>query len=146
MGLSDWSPKYTVHHPLMDEHHLTLFKLVDKLSEAIMAKKENEVIGEVLDSLLDYTKMHFEEEEHLMSQVNYPDIEKHKEAHKKMLARVLEFQRRLKAGDSSVTAELSQFLMSDWLVKHILGTDELYAPYFKKAFADNTGQNANKAG
>lgn len=144
MGLSDWSPKYTVNHPVMDEHHNTLFKLIDRLSEAIIEKKEKEVIGETLSSLIDYTKMHFAAEEHLMSQANYPGLQQHKEAHNRLVAQVQEFQRRHKEGDSTVTAEITQFLMTDWLVKHILGMDELYAPYFKTAFPNTTGQDAKK--
>lgn len=146
MGLSDWSPKYTVNHPVMDEHHHALFKLVDRLSEAIFEKKENEFIGELLNSLIEYTKMHFAAEEKLMLQINYPGLLQHKEAHEKMVAQVQEFQRRFKAGDSTVTAEISKFLMTDWLVNHILGMDELYAPYFKKAFSDAKDQDAKKSG
>lgn len=144
MGLSDWSPKYTVNHPVMDEHHHALFKLVDRLSEAIIEKKENEIIGEILGSLIDYTKMHFAAEEQLMRQVNFPGLPQHKEAHDKMVAQVQEYQRRFKEGDGTITAEISQFLMTDWLVKHILGMDELYAPYFKTAFPGASGQNAKK--
>lgn len=146
MGLSDWSPKYTVHHPVLDEHHHTLFKLVDQLSEAILEKKENEIIGEVLNSLVDYTKMHFAAEERLMQQVGYPGLLQHKEAHGRLVAQVQELQRRFQKGDSAVTAEITQFLMTDWLVRHILGMDELYAPYFKKAFPDATNQSAKKQG
>lgn len=142
MGLSDWSPKYTVNHPVMDEHHHTLFRLVDRLSEAIFEKKEKEVIGEILSSLIDYTKMHFAAEEQLMRQANFPGLLQHKEAHDKLVAQVQELQRRYKEGDRTVTTEISQFLMTDWLVKHILGMDELYAPYFKIAFSDVTSQGA----
>lgn len=144
MGLSDWSPRYTVNHPVMDEHHHTLFRLIDQLSEAIIENREKEVIGEVLGSLLSYTKMHFAAEEQLMRQVNFPGLAQHKEAHDAMVAKVQEFQSRFQKGDSSVTAEISQYLMTDWLVKHILGMDELYAPYFKKAFAGATDQKAKK--
>ncbi|MDH4216656.1 MAG: bacteriohemerythrin [Gallionella sp.] len=142
MGLSDWSPRYSVNHPVMDEHHHSLFKLIDRLSEAIMEKKENELIGETLNMLIDYTKMHFVAEEHLMRQANYPGHPQHKEAHDKLVAQVQDYQRRFQGCDSSVTAEIAQFLMTDWLVKHILGMDELYAPYFKKAFSGAAAQNA----
>ena len=142
MGLSDWSPKYTVNHPVMDEHHHALFKLVDRLSEAIFEKKEKEFIGDLLNSLIEYTKMHFAAEEQLMLQVNYPGLLQHKEAHAKLVSQVQEFQRRFKEGDNAVNGEISKFLMTDWLVNHILGMDELYAPYFKKAFPDATGKNA----
>ena len=142
MGLSDWSPKYTVNHPVLDEHHHTLFKLVDQLSEAILENKENEIIGEVLSSLIDYTKMHFAAEEHLMQQVDYPGLLPHKAAHDRLVTQVQELQLRFQKGDSSVTTEITQFLMTDWLVKHILGMDELYAPYFKNAFTGAANQKA----
>ena len=146
MGLSDWSPKYTVNHPVMDEHHHTLFKLVDQLSEAIIEKRENEVIREVLNSLLNYTIMHFAAEEKLMRQANYPDLAVHKEAHNAIVAKVQDFQNRFQNGDKSVTAEIAQYLMTDWLVKHILGMDELYAPYFKKEFSGDANRDAKKQG
>lgn len=144
MGLSDWSPKYTVNHPVMDEHHHSLFKLIDRLSEAIMEKKEKELIGETLGALIAYTKMHFAAEEDLMRQADFPGLPQHKEAHDRLVAQVLEFQRRYDEGDSTVTTEISQFLMSDWLVKHVLGMDELYAPYFKTAFPDAIARNATQ--
>lgn len=86
--------------------------------------------------------MHFAAEEHLMRQANYPGHPQHKEAHDKLVAQVQDYQCRFQGGDSSVTAEIAQFLMTDWLVKHILGMDELYAPYFKKAFSGAAAQNA----
>lgn len=146
MGLSDWSPKYTVNHPVMDEHHHTLFKLVDRLSEAILEKKDKELIGEILSSLIDYTKMHFAAEEQLMRQANFPGLPQHKEAHDKLVAQVQEYQRRYEKGDRGVTAEIAQFLMTDWLVKHIIGMDELYAPYFKSAFPDAVDRNKRNRG
>lgn len=144
MGLSDWSPKYTVNHPVMDDHHHSLFKLIDRLSEAIMENKEKELIGETLGALIAYTKMHFAAEEDLMRQADFPGLPEHKEAHDRLVAQVQEFQRRYDEGDSTVMTEISQFLMSDWLVKHVLGMDELYAPYFKTAFPDAIGRNATQ--
>lgn len=146
MGLSDWSPRYTVNHPVLDEHHHTLFKLVDELSAAILEKREGQVIGGVLDSLVDYTKMHFAAEEHLMQQAGYPGLSQHREAHERLVAQVQDFQRRFGEGDRSVTAEITQFLMTDWLVKHIIGMDELYAPHLKAAFSGSADQDGTKHG
>lgn len=136
MGISDLLPNYSVNHPVMDEHHRTLFKLVDRVNGAFLEQNEYEVIGEVLASLIDYTKMHFAAEEHLMHKAGFPGLAQHKKAHDRLVAHVEELQRRHREGDSSVTTEISQFMLKDWLLKHILGMDEMYAPYFKKAFSD----------
>lgn len=120
----------------MDEHHRTLFKLIDRVNDAFLEKNEYELIGEVLGSLIDYTKMHFAAEEHLMRKAGFPGLMQHKKEHDWLVAQIVELQRRHKEGDRAVTTEISQFMMKEWLVKHILGMDELYAPYFKKAFPD----------
>lgn len=139
MGISDLLPNYSVNHPVMDEHHRTLFKLVDRVNGAFLEQNEYEVIGEVLASLIDYTKMHFAAEEQLMRKAGFPGLAQHKKAHDGLVAHVEELQRRHREGDSSVTTEMSQFMLKDWLLKHILGMDEMYAPYFKKAFFSDAG-------
>ena len=132
MWISDWSPKYTVNHPVIDDHHYALFRHVDRLSKAIIEKKEHELIDELLGSLLGHAKVHFADEERFLSQVNYPDLSQHKEAHERLVARVQDFHRRHKDGDSAVAEEMSRFMLIEWFVHHIIGMDELYAPYFKE--------------
>lgn len=131
MAISDLLPDYTVHHPVMDEHHHTLFRLIDQLDNAILEKNEHALIGEVLDSLLRYTKMHFAAEEHLMRMSCFPGMHEHKDAHDRLVNQVQELQRKHRRGDRAV---IKQFMMRDWLVNHILGMDDLYVPYFRKAF------------
>lgn len=131
MGFSDWTPQFTVNHPTMDEHHQKIFKLVNQLHEGIFAKKAKEVLGEILNALIDYTELHFAEEELIMRQHNFSGYAQHKAAHEWLLAQVHEFERKYSAGDNTFTPEMFHFLVSDWLVKHILGMDKMYAPFLK---------------
>lgn len=131
MGFSDWTPQFTVNHPTMDEHHQKIFKLVNQLHEGIFSKKAKEVLGEILYALIDYTVLHFAEEESIMRQHNYPGYTQHKTEHEWLLAQVREFERKFTAGDNTFTPEMFHFLVSDWLVKHILGMDKMYAPFLK---------------
>lgn len=133
MTISDLLPDYTVHHPLMDEHHHTLFRLIDQLDNAILESNEHALIGDVLESLLRYTKMHFAAEEYLMRMSGFPGIHEHKDAHDRLVNQVHELQRRHRKGDRAV---IKQFMMRDWLVNHILGMDDLYVPYFRKVFCN----------
>lgn len=131
MGFAEWNPQFTVHNLEMDEQHKTIFKLVNELHSGIFSRKSRDTLGGTIRELLDYTERHFAEEERLMRQHNYPDHERHKAAHDQLLEQVLEFERKFRAGDSSFTPEMFQFLVSDWLVKHILGMDKMYAPFLK---------------
>jgi hemerythrin len=58
-------------------------------------------------------------------------MSRHTAAHEKLLKRVVEFECKFHAGDSTFTEEIFQFLVSDWLVKYILGMGRLYAPFLK---------------
>lgn len=138
MAISDLLPDFTVHHRVMDEHHHTLFRLIDRLNDAVLDKNEYKLVGDVLESLIGYTKMHFAAEEHLMHKAGFPGLPEHKAAHDTLVARVQEFRQRYMDGDRAVITEISQFMMRDWLVNHILVMDNLYAPYFKKAFCPVT--------
>ncbi len=131
MGFSDWSPQFTVNHPVMDEHHRRIFKLVNQLHEAIFTSKARESLGEILHALFDYTELHFAEEELLMRQHNFPGYAQHKKAHESIIEQLHEFERKFNAGDNTFTPQMFHFLVSDWLVKHILGMDKMYAPYLQ---------------
>lgn len=129
MGYADWTPDFTVHHPVMDEQHQTIFRLVNELHLAIFQKKTRDVLGHVVDELIDYTERHFAEEENLMRRVKFPGYDKHKESHDQLLRQVLDFESKFRSGDNSFSAEMFQFLVSDWLVRHILGMDKQYSQY-----------------
>lgn len=131
MGFADWNPQFTVHNAEMDKQHEAIFRLVNELHAGIFTRKTRDTLSTTIKELIDYTERHFAEEERLMHKYGYPDQERHKAAHTQLLEQVLEFERKFLAGDNSFTAEMFQFLVSDWLVKHILGMDKLYAPYLK---------------
>lgn len=131
MGFTEWSTQFSVHNPEMDEQHKAIFRLANELQEGISNRQNGDALGRIIQELLDYTERHFAEEEHLMRQHNYPGYERHKMAHDQLTGQVLEFERKFHSGDGSFSAEMFQFLVSDWLVKHILGMDKLYAPYLQ---------------
>lgn len=131
MAFTEWNPQFSVHSPEMDAQHKTIFRLVNELHEGIFTRRSGNFLGSAIQELIDYTERHFAEEEHLMRQHGYPGYERHKAAHEQLLGQVLEFERKFHAGDSGFTAEIFQFLVSDWLIKHILGTDRMYAPFLK---------------
>lgn len=132
MGYCDWSPKYTVNHREMDEYHQTIFNLINELHVAALAKKAREQIGSAINVLVEYTERHFADEELLMRQHNYPGYQQHKASHDRLISRVRELKDKHSAGDDTLTPDMFQFLVTDWLVQHILNEDKKYAPFVKK--------------
>lgn len=83
---------------------------------------------EALEELVSYTKYHFEREEKLMSENDYPDFEAHKAQHEQMIAQVEEFVQLYNEKGHDALNEIVEFL-TGWLINHINGTDKQYSEH-----------------
>ncbi|MBI5886129.1 MAG: hemerythrin family protein [Deltaproteobacteria bacterium] len=130
MPLFNWSDKYSVGVYMFDTQHKRLVDLINDLHDAMRAAKGREVLGDTLKGLLDYTRMHFADEERQMTTFSYPDYSAHKVEHERLVAKVVELKGKHDAGDNTITIETMNFL-KDWLINHILVTDKKYGQFFK---------------
>jgi hemerythrin len=128
MAFVQWDQKLSVGIMQIDTQHKKLVSMINEMYEAMSQGKGNEVVGKVLNDLITYTKTHFAAEEKLMQSNSYPDFAAHKAVHEKMTQQVVQIQEDFKAGKVAVSTKLAAFL-KDWLVKHIMGTDQKYAPF-----------------
>ena len=140
MGTRDyiWSPIYSVGIPEIDEQHKTLFELLDQLHAAVITRRGSTVCGEVLNQLLDYTRIHFALEQSLMHLARYPDYEAHCRQHEDLMTEVEALREKVNAGTVAISFELLQFLRN-WLSKHILGEDMKYAEFFNQSRGQQFG-------
>jgi hemerythrin len=127
--LLEWTEDLSVGIQEIDEQHKVLVGLLNELDEAIHQKKGREVSGEILNRLVDYTKIHFAVEESLMRILHYPDYDDHKHHHEELLHQVLDLQEKYINGGANITMALLHFLKS-WLSEHIIKSDKLYTPHF----------------
>jgi len=131
MPLISWKESYGVNIKEIDEQHKQLVAMINELHDAMVKQQAKEVLGKILDKLINYTATHFATEEKYMQQHGYPGYAEHKAKHDKMTAKVLSLKKEWQAGRATLTIEVSKFL-KDWLDKHILGTDQQYAPFLKE--------------
>jgi hemerythrin len=90
--------------------------------------KGSAVLKKTLGDLLQYTRVHFAQEEELMQRSSYPQIAGHKEQHRKFIAEVEKYSRELEtSGIGNSVAVLS--VMKDWLIDHIQKTDKAYSAH-----------------
>jgi hemerythrin len=120
-----WNQSWCIGVRDVDAQHQNLVALVNKLNQAMSEGKGKNVLEEILESLVSYTKAHFRDEERLMEQSAYPDILDHKRQHVELTKKVLDFQKQFKSGASGISIDILQFL-GTWLKQHILGTDAKY--------------------
>ena len=129
MPLMTWNDKMSVGVSMLDADHKKLVEMLNELYDAVQNGKGKDSLGKILDSLIDYTKIHFAHEEKFFLQTNYPESAVHKKEHDDLTSQVLDVQKKYKNGASgTLSLEVLNFLKY-WLVNHIGAADKKYGPY-----------------
>jgi hemerythrin len=130
MALLDWNDKFSVTIRKFDDQHKKLVGMVNQLHDAMKVGKGREVLGDILQSLAQYTITHFGDEEQLMKLHNYPEYEEHKKEHNNLVLHVKETLEAHRQGKNILTQNIMEFLKK-WLTDHILDSDKKYGPFLK---------------
>ncbi len=131
MSLITWNTSYAVGVAEIDTQHQKLVDLINKLHDAMKAGKSNTVLGGLLSDLVSYTGYHFATEEKYFDKFHYAESPAHRAEHRKLVAEVVEFQKKFKSGAASISMDLMEFLKK-WLTDHIAGSDRKYVACFKE--------------
>lgn len=132
-----WSDELSVGVPRMDDQHKVLLRLVNRLADMTESGGGGASIRIVLGQLVDYTRFHFQDEERLMRENAFPDLESHRRIHEGFVAEVDRMVARATEG-GKVDAGALLPVLKDWLVRHIKGTDKIYGKLIR-AGADGNG-------
>ena len=103
------------------EHHVQL-ELLGALRSVLTAGEERARIDEILEQLVDYTKVHFASEQLLMRLYNYPHIQQHQADHDDAVERLDAVRATYLAPDAQLALDAVDEL-SDWIVGHIHSAD-----------------------
>jgi hemerythrin-like metal-binding protein len=98
------------------------------LEDAVSQGRGKTEVVKTINELMLYAYNHFSEEEQMMRDHGYPDYERHKKIHEAATGKLLEIAELHQAGFSDASQLISA--LTDWLIKHIQGTDKKYAPFF----------------
>lgn len=128
MPLIQWTQQLSVSVEEIDKQHKRLVNLINMLHDSMRMGKGKEVLGKVLEELTDYTVYHFESEEKLLMQNDYPSYAMHKKEHENLTKQVKEIKEKFDRGDTVITVEFMGFLR-DWLNNHILQVDKKYSDF-----------------
>ncbi len=131
MAFMNWSDEFSVNVKEIDDQHRKLVELINKLHTAMAERKGKEVLGGIIKELMDYTAYHFSTEEKYFEMYNYPEKLAHIQEHNDFVRKVQEFQKGFEAGKILLSVDIMNFL-TDWLRRHILGSDKKYGPFFNE--------------
>lgn len=125
-----WSEEYKLGLEPIDFQHQKLIEIFNNLFEKKSDKNIDDV-KEVYYALLEYTYIHFKEEENIMLSNKFPKYDLHKKEHSYFIAQLKDIEKEIDNENLSVVEDVIIFLKK-WLVNHILCTDKEIAMYINK--------------
>jgi hemerythrin len=130
MAVIAWKEIYETGIVTLDNEHRTLVAEVNRLYEAIRDKRGEEVLGDILAMLESYTVDHFQHEEKLMAEYQFPGLEVHQRIHQELIDAVQELKQRATSGKEQLAREFLKFLRV-WVLEHILDVDKKYGSFLE---------------
>jgi hemerythrin len=135
VSLLTWNHACSVEVRAMDDQHGILMDTMNELRLALVGGRGREQICELLDQLIEFTRMHFFSEEQLMQQTDFPGLADHRAEHHRMLAEMLRAAHRLQHGEEVQTRQMLLALRDGYL-EHIEGLDREYGPWMRERGID----------
>jgi hemerythrin-like metal-binding protein len=132
----EWEDKYSVGIEKIDNQHKQLIEIINRLYYS-RGNSPHAVLGETIQKLIEYTKIHFADEERLMRENNYPDYQAHKKRHEAFIEEVKKFNNEYQKVDDDLLEDYSLvtdvlFYLKSWLCGHILVVDKEYSAFLNK--------------
>ncbi len=126
-----WSHACSVGVRAMDDQHGILMDTLNELRTAVVSGQGREQLSELLDRLIEFTRMHYCGEERLLEENGFPGLAQHRAAHQRLLAQMLEAAHRLQYGEGVEMGSLLE-LLRDGYVEHTEGSDQEYGPWLNE--------------
>jgi len=127
-----WDEYYSLGNEKIDTQHRGLFDAVNKLIASCESGLDTAELNETLLFIVNYTVQHFDDEEALQIECNYPDYERHKGLHDEFKAVVINLVHRFSmTGSSDELCKDVKKIMIKWIVKHIMNEDKKIGNYLK---------------
>ena len=127
----DWKNEYSLGIQEIDNQHIKLIELINRLYDAFIKRKQAEEVLKVIKELSDYTEEHFSTEEVYFRRFNYAETTEHIKEHHFFIQKVKEFQAQAKENPGRYVFNIITFLQN-WIVNHITVTDKKYIECFKR--------------
>ena len=129
MSIFEWNDSFVLNIPVVDEQHQRLISMISDLDASEREGTGGLLISYVLQELIRYIAIHFEDEERLMLSHGFPGLASHRQEHDYFVKRVKHIQESFQDGDD-LSKETLDFL-KEWISCHIKGTDQIYAGFIR---------------
>ena len=111
---------------MIDQQHKRLFRIGDKLINAVLKNKDREVVEDLMEELNEHIEYHFKTEEAVMARTRFPLGDEHKLQHTDLLARARDLRERYRSDEIDASA-LVGFIAYELVSEHIIQQDLKFA-------------------
>ena len=125
-----WHEDYNTGNEEVDAQHRQLAAIINELHDVRHTKASQDVVGVILSKLIDYMDHHFDFEENALEQMNYPELEKHKEDHNKLRKAIERIQIKYLNKGPYFVEDVLLTVLKEWFENHVVNED-------KEAFSFN---------
>jgi hemerythrin len=127
----NWKESYSVANKNIDHEHKNLFKLALKAFIAVGENEKIQKIKSIIHELMDYTKVHFHNEEDFMEMIKYPKLLEHKKIHNDIINSMNKFLKTINSKQlTEIEKDLARFV-EFWFINHIVYEDKKIAQWIK---------------
>ena len=127
-----WDEILSVGVDEIDEDHRKLVNIFNILNHSVIAEESSDYLAATLAELINCTVWHFSHEDRLMLKHHYPEIARHREAHRELIEAAQELQAKLAQADTAVANTEIEFI-ERWLTEHILTADQRLGSFLAQA-------------
>lgn len=126
-----WKDSYLVGESNIDREHKNLFKIATKAFAAVAGSEKTQKIKTIIHELMDYTKVHFYNEEQFMQRAKYPKLVEHQKLHRDIIISMNKFLKTINAKKiNEIEKELAHFI-EFWFINHIVYQDKRVSSWIK---------------
>jgi len=121
-----WKPQYNLGIPIVDEQHRAVVATINSLHFAIQHEQGKIMLEPIVNMVKEYTRIHFDTEEHFLKICDFPDFENHCKLHGE-LRRLLDTigAKSLQEQDPEKFLEF----LKEWFLEHICKKDRQFREY-----------------
>ena len=131
MALLSWSPQYSIGNDQIDAEHVELFRLVNAFDDHWRENHDPQSIAVLLNQLIAYAEMHFQHEETIMREAEFPKLAEHQKIHEAMVETIFNLRQSFEAQHSHLETNTMKFVKT-WLLGHISQNDYLFRDFLAR--------------
>ncbi|EAJ6153289.1 bacteriohemerythrin [Campylobacter lari] len=134
--LPNWDQKYSINNEKIDEQHKKLFELAAKVEEISDRPVYQVELKKIVAEFFHYIKIHFQDEESYMTEINYPYLNQHKLMHKQITKSMIKLIQSIKSTND--LKEKLYIVVNSWLIEHIIQHDMMIEHWRQNTQAKNS--------